>query len=594
VTSARVMTRFRRASPCAHPRIPAKSSLGIHRVGSLTRYFHVSGMYFTFSSNRTITVPLRTPGLGTRRTLLHRGSSVKAGVTVVASGEKHRRASSDAIHKEINMGTRENTLGPAEYSLPLVITASSVGTMIEWYDFYIFGSLATVLSPKFYPPGNNTFAYFAYLATFAVGFIVRPFGAIVFGRIGDLVGRKYAFLVTLSVMGLSTALIGFLPVYATAGWFSPVALIAIRVLQGLALGGEYGGAAVYVGEHSPDGRRGFYTSFIQITATLGLFVSIIVIIVTRANMSAEAFSAWGWRIPFLVSIVLVAISLYIRLRLRESPIFTSIKSTGRASIQPLKDAFAKWDNLKQVLISLFGATAGQGVVWYTGQFYALFYMQSILKMNAKTVNYIMVVALALGMPLFVLFGWLSDKIGRKKIMMAGCLLAVVTYIPIYHAMQSAAGNNVVTVKSTHNAVTGAISLTPMTTDATGAIVAAKEAANPDFMMLVILVLVQVFYVCMVYGPIAAFLVELFPARVRYTSLSLPYHIGNGVFGGLLPLIGLSICAQTGNIYAGLYYPMVVAGITFVIGSLLLRETHGTKIWDEVHNQPAAASPTPAD
>jgi len=493
------------------------------------------------------------------------------------------------------MGTRAQvaggTNGGRAYSLPLVITASSVGTMIEWYDFYIFGSLAAVLSPKFYPPGNNTFAYFAYLATFAVGFVVRPFGAIFFGRIGDLIGRKYAFLVTLSIMGLSTALIGALPVYKTAGWFSPIALIAIRVLQGLALGGEYGGAAVYVGEHSPDGKRGFYTSFIQITATLGLFVSILVIIATRANMSPEAFSDWGWRLPFLLSIILVAISLYIRLRLKESPIFSSIKSTGKASMQPLKDAFTKWDNAKQVLISLFGATAGQGVVWYTGQFYALFYMQSILKMNAKTVNYIIVIALAIGMPLFTFFGWLSDKIGRKKIMMAGCLLAVVTYIPIYQAMQAAAGNNIVTVKSQRNAVTGAISLTPITVDATGAQVPAKEAPNPDFWKLVGLVLIQVVYVCMVYGPIAAFLVELFPARVRYTSLSLPYHIGNGVFGGLLPLIGLSICAQTGNIIAGLYYPMTVAGITFIVGSLFLRETHGTKIWDEVGGHPAGS---PAD
>ncbi len=486
------------------------------------------------------------------------------------------------------MATREQ-VGGAAYSLPLVITASSVGTMIEWYDFYIFGSLAAVLSPKFYPPGNNTFAYFAYLATFAVGFVVRPFGAIFFGRIGDLIGRKYAFLVTLSVMGLSTALIGLLPTYATAGWFSPIALIAIRVLQGLALGGEYGGAAVYVGEHSPDGKRGFYTSFIQITATLGLFVSILVIIATRANMTPEAFSAWGWRIPFLVSIVLVAISLYIRLRLKESPIFTSIKSSGKASLQPLKDAFTKMANLKQVLLSLFGATAGQGVVWYTGQFYALFYMQSILKINSKTVNNIIVVALLLGMPLFTLFGWLSDKIGRKRIMMAGCLLAVVTYIPIYHAMQRAAGNNVVTVKSQRNAVTGAISLTPMSVDANGTLVAAKEASNPDSTMLVILVLIQVVYVCMVYGPIAAFLVELFPARIRYTSLSLPYHIGNGVFGGLLPLIGLSICAETGNIYAGLYYPIIVAGLTFLVGSFLLPETYGTKIWDEVGGQPALTS-----
>jgi len=477
----------------------------------------------------------------------------------------------------------------AEYSLPLVIVASSVGTMIEWYDFYIFGSLAAVLSPKFYPPGNNTFAFFAYLATFAVGFVVRPFGAIFFGRIGDLIGRKYAFLVTLSVMGLSTAVIGMLPTYATAGWFSPVALIAIRVLQGLALGGEYGGAAVYVAEHSPDGKRGFYTSFIQITATLGLFVSILVIIATRASMTPVDFQAWGWRIPFLASILLVGISLYIRLKLKESPIFSSIETAGKASIQPLKDAFTNWDNLKQVLLSLFGATAGQGVVWYTGQFYALFYMQSILKINATTVNYIIVIALAIGMPLFTLFGWLSDRIGRKKIMMAGCLIAVVTYIPIYHAMQRAAGNGVDSVQSTRSKVTGAINLTPMTHDAAGATVPAKEAANPNTTMLVILVLIQVVYVCMVYGPIAAFLVELFPARVRYTSLSLPYHIGNGVFGGLLPLIGLSICAETGNIYAGLYYPMAVAGLTFIVGSFLLRETYGTKIWDEVGGHPAEAS-----
>src|ERR1700756_3394293 len=471
--------------------------------------------------------------------------------------------------------------GSSEQGLWRVILASAVGTMIEWYDFYIFGSLAAVLSLKFYPPGNDTFAYIAYLATFAVGFLVRPFGAIFFGRIGDLIGRKYAFLVTLSVMGLSTAVIGLLPTYKTAGWFAPITLIGIRVLQGLALGGEYGGAAVYVGEHSPDGKRGYYTSFIQITATLGLFVSLIVILVTQQSMSKEEFSAWGWRIPFLISIFLVAISLYIRLKLRESPIFSSIKSSGKASLQPLKDAFTKWPNLKQVLISLFGATAGQGVVWYTGQFFALFYLQTILKVNPRTANIIIAIALLIGMPFFTVFGTLSDKIGRKKLMMAGCLIAVVTYLPIYHAMQRAAGNNVVTVQSTKNKVTGAISLTPMTTDATGALVPAKEAANPAQGMLVFLVFIQVIYVCMVYGPIAAYLVEAFPAKVRYTSLSLPYHIGNGVFGGLLPLIGLSVCAATGNIYAGLYYPMAVAGLTFVVGSLLLRETHATKIWDEV-------------
>ena len=471
--------------------------------------------------------------------------------------------------------------GNHDYSIPRVIVASAVGTMIEWYDFYIFGSLATVLALKFYPPGNDTIAIIFYLATFAVGFVVRPFGALFFGRIGDLVGRKYAFLVTLSIMGFSTFAIGLMPSYATAGWLAPVALIAIRVLQGLALGGEYGGAAVYVGEHVPDNKRGFYTSFIQITATLGLFVSLIVILVTQSSMSTQQFQAYGWRIPFLISIVLVAISLYIRLKMKESPIFAHIKSTGQSSTQPLKDAFTNWVNLKQVLISLFGATAGQGVVWYTGQFYALFYMQTILKVNARTANIVVAVALLIGMPFFTVVGALSDRVGRKRLIMAGCLLAVLTYIPIYKTMQRAAGNNVVTVKSARNKVTGAISLTPLTTDASGVLVPAKEAANPNLPLLVALVLVQVLYVCLVYGPIAAYLIEAFPAKVRYTSLSLPYHIGNGVFGGLLPLIGLSTCAATGNIYAGLYYPMIVAGVTFVVGSLLLRETHGHRIWDEV-------------
>jgi MFS family permease len=470
-----------------------------------------------------------------------------------------------------------------------VIFASSVGTMIEWYDFYIFGSLAAVLSPAFYPAGNDTFALFAYLSTFAVGFLVRPFGALFFGRIGDLVGRKYAFLVTLVIMGGATFLIGLLPTYKTAGWFSPIALITIRVLQGLALGGEYGGATVYVAEHVPDNKRGFYTSFIQITATLGLFVSLLVILGTQSSMSADDFKAWGWRIPFLISIFLVGISLYIRLKMKESPVFQHIKSTGMASAQPLKDAFANWDNLKRVLISLFGATAGQGVVWYTGQFYALFYMQSILKINPREANIIVATALLLGMPMFTLFGWLSDRIGRKWLMMAGCLLAVICYRPIYMAMEHAAGNNIQSVTSARNKLTGAITLTAQTTDATGALVPAKVAQNPDSTMLTILVFVQLVFVCMVYGPIAAYLVEAFPARIRYTSLSLPYHIGNGVFGGLLPLIGLSICAETGNIYAGLYYPMAIAAMTFIVGSIFLPETHGTKIWDEV--RPSAS---PAD
>ena len=472
--------------------------------------------------------------------------------------------------------------GTAEYGIWRVILASAVGTMIEWYDFYIFGSLAAVLSPIFYPTGNQTFAYIAYLATFAVGFVVRPFGALFFGRIGDLVGRKYAFLVTLSIMGGATAIIGMLPTYKTAGWFAPILLLAIRILQGLALGGEYGGATVYVAEHVPDHKRGFYTSFIQITATLGLFVSLIVILVTQQLMTPDAFKAWGWRVPFLISIFMLAISLYIRLKMKESPIFSQIKSAGMTSTQPLKDAFAKWDNLKRVMISLFGATAGQGVVWYCGQFYALFYMQTILKVNPTLANKIVALAVLIGMPFFTVFGALSDRIGRKKIIMAGCLVAVLTYIPIYKAMERAAGSNVVSLWSTRNAVTGAISLTAVTTDpTTGAYVAAKEARNPNVPLLVLLVFIQVIYVCMVYGPIAAYLVEAFPAKIRYTSLSLPYHIGNGVFGGLLPLIGLSVCAATHNIYAGLYYPMAVASITFIVGGLFLKETHGTKIWDEV-------------
>jgi MFS family permease len=394
--------------------------------------------------------------------------------------------------------------GTNEQGLWRVILASAVGTMIEWYDFYIFGSLAAILSLKFYPPGNDTFAYVAYLATFAVGFLVRPFGALFFGRIGDLVGRKYAFLVTLSIMGGATALIGLLPTYQTAKWFAPITLIVIRVLQGLALGGEYGGAAVYVAEHVPDKKRGFYTSFIQITATLGLFVSLIVILLTQQSMSKETFSAWGWRIPFLASIILVIVSLYVRLKMKESPIFTQIKSAGMASAQPLTDAFTKWDNLKRVMISLFGATAGQGVVWYTGQFYALFYLQTILKINVKQANIIVAIALLCAMPFFTVFGALSDKIGRKWIMMAACLISVVTYIPIYKAMERAAGNNIVTVASAKDKATGATKLTAMSADPkTGVLVAAKEAVSPNVPMLVFLVFIQVIYVCMIYGPIAA-------------------------------------------------------------------------------------------
>lgn len=471
-------------------------------------------------------------------------------------------------------------------SLFKVIVGSATGTMIEWYDFYIFGSLATVLSTKFYPAGNDTFALIAYLATFAVGFLVRPFGALFFGRLGDLVGRRIAFIITLTIMGFATASIGLLPTFKTAGWFAPIILILIRVLQGLALGGEYGGAAVFVAEHVPDNKRGYYTSFIQITATLGLFVSLAVIVATQQSMNKASFDEWGWRLPFLLSIVLVGVSLYIRWRMKESPIYSQLKASGMTSVKPLTDALFRWPNLKVLLISLFGATAGQGVVWYTGQFYALFYVQKVLLMNTKTANIDVAIALLLAMPFFTVFGSLSDRIGRKKLMMAALLLACIFYIPIYHGMQAAAGNNVTRVTSVQNKVTGEYKLTPMTVDAvTGKDVAAKEATGVNEPLIVFYVWLQVILVCMIYGPIAAYLVEAFPAKVRYTSVSLPYHIGNGVFGGLLPVTGLWLCASTGNIYAGLYYPIAVAALTFVIGSLLLKETHGTLIWNEAGTGP---------
>ncbi len=484
-------------------------------------------------------------------------------------------------------------LTSGDYKIWQVIAASAVGTMIEWYDFYIFGSLAVTISPLFYPKGNDTFALIAYLSTFAVGFVVRPFGALFFGRIGDIIGRKYAFLVTLLIMGGATALIGFLPTYATIGLAAPIILLLIRILQGLALGGEYGGAAVYVAEHVPDAKRGFYTSFIQITATLGFFISLIAILLVQNAVSKEAFADWGWRIPFIISIFLVGISLYIRLRMKESPIFQHIKGAGMTSTQPLKEAFTQWPNLKRVLISLFGATAGQGVVWYTGQFYALYYMQTILKVNSTSATYIIAVALLLGMPFFVLFGALSDRIGRKWIIMLGCLLAALSYLPIYRAMEAAAGTGVVTTTSVKNPVTGAYNLTPQTL-VNGTLQPAKEVlpytdigtllGNPIAWKLILLVFIQVIFVTMVYGPIAAYLVEAFPAKIRYTSLSLPYHIGNGVFGGLLPLVGTIVVARTGNIYAGLYYPIIVAGVTFIVGSLLLRETRHVLIWRELETE----------
>ena len=425
-----------------------------------------------------------------------------------------------------------------------VITASSAGTMIEWYDFYIFGSLAAIISSQFYPEGNATANFLKTLATFAVGFAVRPFGALVFGRIGDLVGRKFAFLITLLIMGGSTAAIGFLPSYQRIGIAAPIILVLLRLLQGLALGGEYGGAAVYVAEHAPDGKRGFYTSFIQTTATLGLFVSLIVILVVRGAVGEEAFKQWGWRIPFLLSIVLVGMSYYIRVRLKESPLFTKLKEAGGTSTAPLRDSFGTWGNWKIFFLVLFGATAGQAVVWYTGQFYALFFLQTVLKVPLTTAYIIIAVALLLGAPLFIVFGALSDRIGRKRIMMAGNLLAAISYYPIYQAMK-----------------------------------AYSDPLNP--VMLTVLVFIQVIFVTMVYGPIAAFLVEAFPAKIRYTSMSLPYHFGNGWFGGFLPLISTALVARTGNIYAGLIYPISVATMTFIIGSLYLKESHTRRIWDEV-------------
>ena len=433
-----------------------------------------------------------------------------------------------------------------------VITASSVGTMIEWYNFYIFGSLATILSTEFFPGGNPTASFLKTLATFAVGFAVRPFGALVFGRIGDLIGRKFAFLATLLIMGGSTAAIGFLPGYAAIGMAAPFILVLLRLLQGLALGGEYGGAAIYVAEHAPDGRRGFYTSFIQTTATLGLFVSIAVILIVQAAVGESAFKSWGWRLPFVLSLFLVAISYYIRMRLRESPLFTILKDSGRTSRAPIRESFGSWSGWRIFLTVLFGATAGQAVVWYTGQFYALLYLQTVLKVPLVTSYVCVAVALLLATPLFVLFGSLSDRIGRKKIMMAGNLLAALLYVPIYHAM--------------------------------------KLYSNPlNAVMLTALVFVQVVFVTMVYGPIAAFLVEAFPARIRYTSLSLPYHFGNGWFGGFLPIIATSLVAATGNIYAGLAFPIVVALLTFVVGSILLRDRHRESIWLEVEpaGSPAA-------
>lgn len=418
-----------------------------------------------------------------------------------------------------------------------VISASSAGTLIEWYDFYIFGSLATIIAGSFFPKADPNAALLATLATFATGFVVRPFGAVVFGRIGDLVGRKYAFLVTLLIMGVSTSLIGVLPTYESVGILAPIALVLLRLLQGLALGGEYGGAAIYVAEHSPAGRRGLYTSFIQTTATLGLLVSLGVILLCRTQLGESEFREWGWRIPFLLSVILVVLSYAIRRRLDESPEFQEMKTQGQASKAPLRDAFRNRQNVKLMVLALLGATAGQGVVWYTGQYYALYYLQTVLAVDFLLANEIVALALVLGTPFFIVFGALSDRVGRKPVMMAGCGLGLLLWLPIYHAMTDAAG----------------------------------RPEGPATAMLVFLVFVQVLFVTMVYGPIAAFLVELFPTRIRYTSLSLPYHVGNGVFGGLVPLIGTWLVGVLGDPYAGLYYPMAVVAVTLVVGTFWIQE-----------------------
>ena len=473
-----------------------------------------------------------------------------------------------------------------EYKIWNVIFASSLGTAIEWYDFYIFGTLATTLAPRFYPPGDETVQLLLYLSTFAVGFVVRPFGALFFGRIGDLVGRKYAFLVTLLIMGACTAGVGLLPSYEVIGYAAPILLILFRILQGLALGGEYGGAAIYVAEHVPDNKRGFYTSFIQITASLGLFIALIVVIVCQRIIDPADFNRWGWRIPFLLSLLLVGLSLYIRLKMKESPIFSHLKATGKSSTNPLKDALKGWENWKRILTSLFGATAGQGVVWYTGQFYALFFIDTILRLPKTEARMVIAVAILLGMPLFVVFGALSDRIGRKRIMMTGLALAAVFTVPIFHGIVSAANTGVVRVAEAKNAI-GERTLTAF--DAAGNPVLPSTDSDPNYAVMVLLVFCLMIFVTMVYGPIAAYLVEAFPAKVRYTSLSLPYHIGNGVFGGMLPLIGLYVCSATGSLYWGLAYPVVVAAITFIVGSLTLKETRDVRIWDEL--EAVRAAPT---
>jgi MFS family permease len=439
----------------------------------------------------------------------------------------------------------------ADYRIPFVIAASSVGTIIEWYDFYLYAVLTVFLAPLFFPNENPTASILAGFATFGAGFAVRPFGSVVFGYIGDKLGRKYAFLITVAIMGLGTMIIGLLPTYAQIGVFAPTLLVLLRLLQGLAIGGEYGGAAIYVGEHAPDSRRGYLTSWINTTATVGLVLALLVILLCRLAFGTDTFAAWGWRVPFILSVVLVGAALYIRARLRETPLFAMLKAEGRNSERPLADSLGSGRNWKLILLALFGATAGQAVVWYQAQFQARTFMESQM---AKPPDFIasysvFIVALLLGTPLFVVFGGLSDRVGRKPIILGGCLLAAITFYPIYLLM--------------------------------------AHFANPfNWVAEVVLVFIQMVYAAMVYGPMAAFLIEFFPAKIRYTSLSLPYHLGNGEFGGWLPFIAVAITAATGNVYAALIYPIGVALLTVVIGSLFVRETRLVRIWDEVGGAPA--------
>ncbi len=533
-----------------------------------------------------------------------------------------------------------------------VIFASSLGTVFEWYDFYLYGSLAAIIAKQFFSGLDAGSAFIFALLAFAAGFIVRPFGAIFFGRLGDMIGRKYTFLVTILIMGLSTFIVGILPTYASIGVAAPVILIVLRLLQGLALGGEYGGAATYVAEHAPHGRRGAYTAWIQTTATLGLFLSLMVILGTRTITGEEAFADWGWRVPFIVSIALLAISVWIRLAMNESPAFQKMKAEGKTSKAPLKESFGEWKNLKIVILALVGLTAGQAVVWYTGQFYALFFLTQALKVDGATANIFVAVSLLIGTPFFIVFGSLSDKIGRKPIILAGCLLAALTYFPVFGALTKAANpalaeaqakNKVVVVADANECSfqfnpTGTVKFTSSCDIAkqvlagasvsyenapaaagTPAVIkigetsitsysskglpadeakkkdgefkkavadALKAAGYPtkadpariDKVMVIAILVYLVLLVTMVYGPIAAMLVEMFPTRIRYTSMSLPYHIGNGWFGGLLPTTAFAIVAQTGNMYNGLWYPIIIAGATVVIGGLFIKETKDVDIY----------------